>query len=89
MAFASTLTKGGYLCIGDSVFWQESKDSNPGHTVLETAVLPTELHSYMWWPRLGLNQRLNDYESPTLTTELRGLASIKEKYSNVLLKWWS
>ena len=26
--------------------WQGRKDSNPGHAVLETAVLPTELHPY-------------------------------------------
>jgi hypothetical protein len=28
-------------------FWQESRDSNPRPTVLETATLPTELHSYV------------------------------------------
>ena len=28
------------------IFWQGRKDSNPGHAVLETAVLPTELHPY-------------------------------------------
>ena len=27
-----------------SFFWQGRKDSNPGHPVLETGVLPTELH---------------------------------------------
>ena len=26
--------------------WQECEDSNPGPAVLETAALPTELHSY-------------------------------------------
>ena len=27
--------------------WQGRKDSNPGHPVLETGVLPTELHPYI------------------------------------------
>ena len=26
----------------------------------------------VWWPLLDLNQRPSDYESPALTTELRG-----------------
>ena len=26
----------------------------------------------IWWPLLDLNQRPSDYESPALTTELRG-----------------
>ena len=32
--------------IGDLNVWQGRKDSNPGHPVLETGVLPTELHPY-------------------------------------------
>ena len=27
---------------------------------------------FIWWPLLDLNQRPSDYESPALTTELRG-----------------
>ena len=34
------------LCILFLLFWQGRKDSNPGHPVLETGVLPTELHPY-------------------------------------------
>ena len=30
-----------------SLLWQGRKDSNPGHAVLETAALPTELNPYM------------------------------------------
>ena len=32
---------------GDPVAWHRCKDLNPGHTVLETAALPTELHPYI------------------------------------------
>ena len=28
--------------------WQEREDSNPGHSVLETDALPTELRSYTY-----------------------------------------
>lgn len=38
--------------------WQEQKDSNPRHTVLETAVLPTELYSYI----NGRGSRICTYE---------------------------
>ena len=31
---------------GDLNAWQGRKDSNSGHPVLETGVLPTELHPY-------------------------------------------
>ncbi len=32
-----------------------------------------DLTAKIWWPLLDLNQRPSDYESPALTTELRGL----------------
>jgi hypothetical protein len=32
----------------------------------------TESKAKIWWPLLDLNQRPSDYESPALTTELRG-----------------
>ena len=50
------------LCPGIlSVSWKKDKG-------LRLHVSPC----FIWWPLLDLNQRPSDYESPALTTELRG-----------------
>ena len=55
------------------MFWQGHKDLNPGHAVLETAALPTELYPYMifssenWWAFGDSNPGPTGYEPAALT----------------------